>query len=694
MKPSSSVAVAVLTLVGQATAFVGYGIPMYNPTCAYACRAIFASAMLSCSTDEHSTGAHNHGTGPTPPDCRAKSEPWLTTLAHCLHSTCTDVEAWVLEKYWADRNTGDPTVQPKWTYAQAVMELEKNGMPTKKLDPEEEMPLLNFTADFDRERWEVEKGSLWAFANAETVHSRYGIILLVVGVATPILFTVLSHLPYMGTLLDKIKPRLVWPSIIGTYHVRPLPFQLGNAPTIGQTWYIVMFLILNIILTAAGYQTHQPSSMWENTWQEVMGYISARTGVLAFALAPLVILLSGRNNFLLWLTNWSHSTYMILHRWVARIFGLQVILHSITELILYKDLGALGTEQVAPYWIWGIVATLAVVIMMVVSTLYFRRLSYEVFLITHIILAVFVIAGSWYHVDLLFSRKWGYEFWLYAACAVWFFDRLVRVGRVLKNGMRRAEVTAVSEDIVRVDIKDIRWESVPGKHTYAYFPTLNPFRPWENHPFSIIPTALLTSRGYSLVPSSEASSTGSQHSNRDIEKSGVMESVTQTKEARCATTSGVSLYVRRSDGITKALKSHASLLTLLDGPYPNSSTSAVLKTDRLILIGGGIGITATLPFIAHHSNVKLYWCVKSSMEGLVADLDSVMKSMREKEVVVGGRLDIESLLDREMEVGWKRIGVVVCGPGGLCDDVRAGVVRRGRGNKGTVWELDVEAFSW
>jgi hypothetical protein len=198
----------------------------------------------------------------------------------------------------------------------------------------------------------------------------------------------------MSTLLDKIKPRLVYPSLIGTYHVRALPFQLGNAPTIGQTWYIIMFLILNVILTAAGYRSYQPNTMFDNKWQEIMGYISARTGVLAFALAPLVILLSGRNNILLWLTNWSHSTYMLLHRWVARIFALQVILHSITELHLYKEMGVLGTEQVAEYWIWGIVATLAVVIMIVVSTLYFRRLSYEVFLITHIILAVFVIAGS------------------------------------------------------------------------------------------------------------------------------------------------------------------------------------------------------------------------------------------------------------------------------------------------------------
>ena len=354
-----------------------------------------------------------------------------------------------------------------------------------------------------------------------------------VSFATPILATCLGRLPYMTSILDRVKPYLIWPSLIGSYHVRALPFALGNAPTIGQTWYIFLFVILNIVLTAGGYHSFQhPSNAWfPDVWQEIMAYVSARTGVLAFALAPLVVLLSGRNNVLLWLTDWSHSTYMLLHRWVARVFTLQVILHSILEFMLYKRQSKLDTEQKEPYWIWGIVATVACVIMVVVSSLWFRRKSYEIFLIMHIILAVLVIAGSWYHIELLFSRRWGYEFWLYAACAVWFFDRGARVARILKNGMRRAEVVQVTEDIVRIDVTGVRWDATPGKHTYAYFPALNPLRPWENHPFSIIPTALLKSHIHSLDTVSSSSS--SQHeATIDIEKSGATSTSVPTE--RCA----------------------------------------------------------------------------------------------------------------------------------------------------------------
>ena len=387
---------------------------------------------------------------------------------------------------------------------------------------------------------------------------------------------------------------------------------------------------------------------------------------------------------------------MLLHRWVARIFTLQIILHSILEFMLYKRKGEVDAEQKEPYWIWGIVATLAACIMVVISTLYFRRMSYEIFLIIHIILAVFVIAGSWYHVEILFTRKWGYELWLYAACGVWFFDRVVRVGRIAKNGIRRAEVTEISNEIVRIDVKDIRWQAVPGRHTYAYFPTLNPLRPWENHPFSIIPTALLKSRGHSVAASS--SSSGSQHSADDIEKIGAVEknvaaaSVTRS-HTHSGSTAGISLYVRKSTGLTKALNNHKDLVTLLDGPYPNNSTSGVLKTDRLILIAGGIGITATLPFIAYHSNVKLYWSARSGTQGLVDDLSDVLQGLREKDVRVGDRLDVAGMLEREEAEGWKRIGVVVCGPGSLCDDVRRLVAKKARSG-GAAWELDVEAFSW
>jgi hypothetical protein len=96
----------------------------------------------------------------------------LTTLAYCINSTCADygVEAWEVEKYWADKCTNDAKVAPKWTYAETLTELGKMDGPVRSLGEEE---MLDFTAVYDGEIWERHRGTLNAFENAESTHSLY-----------------------------------------------------------------------------------------------------------------------------------------------------------------------------------------------------------------------------------------------------------------------------------------------------------------------------------------------------------------------------------------------------------------------------------------------------------------------------------------------------------------------------------------
>ena len=492
-------------------------------------------------------------------------------------------------------------------------------------------------------------------------------------------------MPYVSGILDKMRPYLVYPSLIGTYQVRPLPYLLGNGPTIGQSLYVIGFFILNLILTAVNYKTTQPHAWYATEGKEVTAYIFYRTGTLAFVLIPLVLLFSSRNNILLWMTNWSHSTFVLLHRWLARMFALQALLHTLLALPLYYPAEAKKT-----YWIWGAVATVATMILVVASGLYVRAFVYEFFLITHILLSVFVIVGCWYHIKFWIGLTWGYENWLYVACAVWFFDRLARVGRILKNGVHRAKVTDLGGGYVRVDIVGIRWGSEPGKHVYTYFPTLNPQRPWENHPFSVVPTAMLQPPCRS--PSSDIVGPSAESGHIDMEKHDRF-----TERVRAAPGSrpiiGLTLFIKKSTGMTKRLQAQGGLLTLLDGPYPNNSIKETLRCDRVLLIGGGIGITGLLPWVVSHWNVKLCWSVKETATSLVEAVDGVLSGIAEKEVRVGNRLNINKLLAEEMDSGWPTVGVVVSGPGGLCDDARAAVAAAGRKGK-TVFQLEVDAYSW
>jgi NAD(P)H-flavin reductase len=151
--------------------------------------------------------------------------------------------------------------------------------------------------------------------------------------------------------------------------------------------------------------------------------------------------------------------------------------------------------------------------------------------------------------------------------------------------------------------------------------------------------------------------------------------------------SGVTLIIKKNSGLTRLLKKDSRMLTLLDGPYPQSPSSDILECDHVLLIAGGIGITGLLPWIHAHPNIKLAWSVKSSAEALVSEMDT------DKEVLVGERLNIEEALRAEAFVSYKKVGVVVCGPSAMCDDVRAKVAGLGRASK-TVFELEVDAFSW
>ena len=216
--------------------------------------------------------------------------------------------------------------------------------------------------------------------------------------------------------------------------------------------------------------------------------------------------------------------------------------------------------------------------------------------------------------------------------------------------------------------------SEPGKHVYVYFPTINPLRPWENHPFSVLPTALLQANHSGSSSVSDAATTPPA---ADVEKHDPLRE--QIKPVP-HTDIGLTIYVKRSAGMTRSLSSNDSLPVLLEGPYSSNSNRDILRCDRVLLIAGGIGITGILPFLKNHWNIKLAWSVKESAKCLVDDLDGAMAQLAspDKDVRVGSRINVNQLLAEEITAGWERVGVVVSGPAELCHDVRAAVSAAGR----------------
>lgn len=113
----------------------GVAGPVDDPACAYACTGSLSSFALECSVEDHGGhGGHSHGASVyTSPECRANNTPYLTTLAWCLHTKCApyDVLTSRLETIWEQEATTDPSVLPKWSYTEALLNVA--NPPTRQL---------------------------------------------------------------------------------------------------------------------------------------------------------------------------------------------------------------------------------------------------------------------------------------------------------------------------------------------------------------------------------------------------------------------------------------------------------------------------------------------------------------------------------------------------------------------------------
>jgi len=219
---------------------------------------------------------------------------------------------------------------------------------------------------------------------------------------------------------------------------------------------------------------------------------------------------------------------------------------------------------------------------------------------------------------------------------------------------------------VRVEIPGVRWGSRPGLHAYLYFPTRTPWTPWEIHPFSVMPTMLLNCVGHhhdnavaSEVSSRDAS--GAMESTADAEKYPATATSSLAISSLDRGSSRISLFVRRGSCTTNISSSHENLLTLVEGPYKNTSSEEVLQCDRLLLFAGGIGITALVPHMAAHSNFRLCWSLKDEAKCLIDEFQTVSDKINEKQIRVGERHELLHTISQEVARGWKKLGIMVAG---------------------------------
>lgn len=148
------------------------------------------------------------------------------------------------------------------------------------------------------------------------------------GGVVPIFCSITRFLPFPAVLASRFTALIIdapayrserWRSIFGN----------GSALSRGQALFINYFWLLNILFLLSGYKISTDTTWWRSSSAELARQAANRAGMLSIANIALMILWAGRNSFVHYLTDWSPSTFVLLHRWLATISILQAAIHSL-----------------------------------------------------------------------------------------------------------------------------------------------------------------------------------------------------------------------------------------------------------------------------------------------------------------------------------------------------------------------------
>lgn len=296
-------------------------------------------------------------------------------------------------------------------------------------------------------------------------------------------------------------------------------------------------------------------------------------------------------------------------------------------------------------------------------------------------------------------------------------------------------LTPHRSEAMRITVQLARpWKVTPGQHVYMYMPSISPI---SSHPFSV------AWHGSTNGPAQDPA----ERSDSDTKEGARSPTVTTLTQSSQAGSSSITLIARVCDGFTRQLwdaipktqtesgSKTFSVRCFLEGPYRGSQND-MDSYGSVVLFAGGVGVTHQLPFLQHLMDgvesgrvatrrMSLVWVVHtaSHVEWAAEFLNTVLAHPRARELLrihifvsqpdfegQGGRILLPGLVDDEaVEVSTGRpspavvldqelaehkagaMGVTVCGPGGLSDEVRLAV--RERQHLGTIDYVE-ESFSW
>lgn len=336
------------------------------------------------------------------------------------------------------------------------------------------------------------------------------------------------------------------------------------SPTLGRVLIVMAELLLVLVLC---FYKLNARDQWQ--WEDI-GY---RTGFIAAAQLPLVVLLSAKRNLIGCLTGTSYERLTWLHRWVSRILFLTVTIHMAFWFVGWARYDYIKVKLATdPITQRGFAAWCILLWIVLSSLLPARRWNYEFFLVQHIVTAIGFFAAVFLHLPT------EVKIWIWLPIALFICDRVVRALKTLRinlsclhprtrgsgNISSIATFEPLAGDTTRITILEPPMDWTPGQHVFLTCHTLAPF---QAHPFTI--ASIPSDKRLEFLVKSKSGSTKSFL--RHAEKS-------------------LSLPASSND----LRRSHLKRI-ILEGPY--GRIRPLRQFDSVFLIAGSSGATFTVPLM-------------------------------------------------------------------------------------------------
>jgi len=439
----------------------------------------------------------------------------------------------------------------------------------------------------------------------------------------------------------------------------------------------------------------------------IIAALRGRTGVLAtFNLIP-SILFATRNNPLVWLLNVNYDTFMLFHRWIARLATAEAIIHTICWLVnTYYAANWAGVryslDSAASYRV-AAVATCLLIFIVLQAWSPVRRAFYDTFVTFHRIAVYGALLCIYLH---LYYHKLGQIPFMYAIFGILGFDHLVRIWGIFAYNfsfrgrhLTRLTVEALPGNVSKVTISLAKpWKARPGAIVHVYIPSL---ALWTSHPFSVAwynnsGTLLRTgSEFFPATPDSNLSETTTAYTasvysvNTQSEKNDIEAMAKPIRHENASKrVSTITLLVHARNGMTRKLYNrakwhdatlsspHYTTFGTIESPYSWSSRETRTSFDSygtILLFAGGIGITGVLHQIleiasrARHGQnsarkVVLTWAV-GSVEALgwvdewVEEILYVAREVARLELLVQVFVNERGVRKRDVEGGKEEVSM-------------------------------------